>query len=55
VGYADGAVMLVRIEDGAMIEVRKKGGAPVSALGWDAAGQMLGFGTEAAEAGALAV
>jgi len=55
VGYADGALVLVRIEDGAMIEVRKKGGAPVSALGWDAAGQMLGFGTEAAEAGALAV
>ncbi|HEY1472655.1 MAG TPA: WD40 repeat domain-containing protein [Pseudolabrys sp.] len=53
VGYADGAVMLVRIDDGALIEVKAKGAAPVSALGWDAMGQTLAFGTEAGEAGAL--
>jgi WD40 repeat protein len=53
VGYADGAVTLVRIEDGAMIAVKGKGQSPVTALGWDASGQMLGFGTEGGEAGAL--
>jgi WD40 repeat protein len=53
VGYADGAVVLVRVDDGALIEVKAAGLAPVSALGWDANGQTLAFGTEAGEAGAL--
>jgi len=53
VGYADGAVLLVRTDDGALIEVKAKGASPVSALGWDANGQTLAFGTEAGEAGAL--
>ncbi len=53
VGYADGAVVLVRTDDGALIRAKAEGGNPVSALGWDANGQMLAFGTEAGEAGAL--
>jgi len=53
VGYADGAVVLVRIDDGALIEVKAKGASPVTALGWDTDGQTLAFGTEAGEAGAL--
>jgi WD40 repeat protein len=53
VGYADGAVVLVRTDDGALIEVKRAGAAPVSALGWAANGQTLAFGTEAGEAGAL--
>ena len=52
-GYADGVVVLARIDDGALIEVKAAGLAPVSALGWDAGGQTLAFGTEAGEAGAL--
>ena len=46
-------VLLVRIDDGALIQVKAAGAAPVSALGWDAKGQTLAFGTEAGEAGAL--
>ena len=53
VGYADGAVVLVRIDDGALIQVKAAGASPVSALGWDGTGQTLAFGTEAGEAGAL--
>jgi len=53
VSYADGVVLLARIDDGALIEVKAAGAAPVSALGWDAKGQTLAFGTEAGEAGAL--
>ena len=52
-GYADGAVVLVRTDDGALIRAKAEGGSPVSALGWDANGQTLAFGTEAGEAGAL--
>jgi WD40 repeat protein len=53
VGYADGAVVLVRSDDGALIRVKAEGVSPVSALGWDSIGQTLAFGTEAGEAGAL--
>ena len=53
VGYADGAVKLVRIDDDALILVRESDGSPVSALGWDTAGQMLAFGTESGAGGVL--
>ncbi len=52
-GYADGTVLLVRIEDGGEIIVRRPGDSPVSALGWNAAGGSLAFGTEAGEGGVL--
>ncbi|HEY6831155.1 MAG TPA: WD40 repeat domain-containing protein [Pseudolabrys sp.] len=55
IGYADGTLMLVRIDDGALILVREAGGEPVSAIGWDAAGQTLAFATEAGDAGILAL
>jgi WD40 repeat protein len=51
VGYADGLVLLVRIEDGAEILAKRPGAAPVSALAWNAAGSLLAFGTEDGEAG----
>ncbi len=53
VGYADGMVVLVRLDDGALIAVKGEGAAPVTALGWAADGQRLAFGTEAGEAGVL--
>jgi WD40 repeat protein len=53
VGYADGAVLLVRIDDGALIEARKANGQPIGALGWDDRGQSLAFGTESGDAGVL--
>jgi WD40 repeat protein len=52
-GYADGTLLLVRIDDGALILVRQGDGEPVSALGWDASGQTLAYGTEAGQAGVL--
>jgi WD40 repeat protein len=55
VGYADGLVLLVRIEDAAEILVKRPGGAPVSALAWDGAGATLALGTEAGEAGLVPV
>jgi WD40 repeat protein len=53
VGYADGTVLLVRLDDGALILVRRGDGTAASALGWDAAGQLLAYGTEAGGAGVL--
>ena len=43
----------MRIDDGALIEVKAAGASPVSALGWDSNGQTLAYGSEAGEAGAL--
>jgi WD40 repeat protein len=45
-GYGDGTVWLVRIDDGALIAARQADGAAVTALGWEASGQVLAFGTE---------
>jgi len=52
-GYADGMVLLVRIEDGAEILAKKPGDAPVTALAWSADGTLLAFGSENGEAGVL--
>jgi WD40 repeat protein len=55
VGYADGTVKLVRIDDDAVILVRASDGQAVSALGWDERGQTLALGTESGAAGVLAL
>ena len=55
VGYADGTVKLVRIDDDALILVRHGDGQSVSALGWDGTGQTLVLGMELGEAGVLAL
>ena len=53
VGYADGTVLLVRIDDGAEVLGKKPGEGAVTALDWDAAGTLLAWGTEAGEAGVV--
>jgi hypothetical protein len=53
VGYGDGTLLLVRIDDGAEILARRPGTAPVSALAWRPDGTMLAFGTEEGEAGLI--
>ena len=50
-GYSDGTVLIVRLEDGAEILVRRNGSEPVSALAWNAKGTLLAFGTEDGDAG----
>jgi WD40 repeat protein len=51
VGYCDGTVLMVRLEDGAEILVRRNGGEAVSALAWGAKGTQLAFATEDGDAG----
>ena len=53
VGYGDGTVLMVRLEDGAEILVHRNSGGPVSALAWNAKGTLLAFGTEEGDAGML--
>jgi len=53
VGYADGLVLLVRIEDGAEVLARKASGAPITALAWSATGTALAVGAEDGEAGVI--
>jgi WD40 repeat protein len=53
VGYADGLVLIVRVDDGAEILAKKPGEAPLTALAWSADGRMLAWGTEVGEAGLI--
>jgi WD40 repeat protein len=53
IGYADGMVIVVRIDNGVENLLRSSGQAPVSALAWDDKGNRLAFGTEAGEAGVV--
>jgi len=52
-GYADGMVLLVRLEDGAEVLARNPASAPVTALAWNSGGSMLAFGTEDGDAGVI--
>ena len=52
-GYSNGVVLMVRLDDGAEILVRKDGGEPVSALAWNAKGTMLAYAAEDGDAGLL--
>lgn len=52
-GYADGLVLLVRLDDGAEVLAKKPGAAPISALAWDATGARLAWGAEDGAAGII--
>lgn len=52
-GYGDGTILMVRLEDGAEILVRRNGSAPVAALAWNARGTLLAFADEEGNAGLL--
>lgn len=51
IGYADGMILAVRIEDAKEALLRRQGNAAISAMGWDPTGRFLAFGTEEGEAG----
>lgn len=55
VGYSDGMVMAIRIEDADEALLRRPGKGKVSSLGWDDAGLRLAFGTEEGEAGIISL
>jgi WD40 repeat protein len=55
VGYADGLVLIVRIDDGAEVLARKPAGTPVSALAWSATGSMLAVAAEDGDTGVIAL
>lgn len=55
VGYSDGMLLLVRLEDGAEILVNRPMESPISAIAWDAPGARLAFGTEDGDGGILAL
>ena len=52
-GYGDGTILMVRLEDGAEILVRRNGTPPVAALAWNAKGTLLAFADEDGDAGLL--
>ncbi|WP_428671714.1 WD40 repeat domain-containing protein [Roseibium sp.] len=55
VGYQDGMILMCRFADNAEVLLRRPGTGPVSAMGWDAEGVRLAFGTESGEAGIVSL
>ena len=55
IGFADGMVLAVKIEDGAEVLLRRPGKGAISSLSWDAAGLRLVFGSEEGEAGLITI
>ena len=53
VGYEDGMLLLVRINDGAEVVARHPDSTPVTALAWNPTGTLLAFGTEQGSAGVI--
>ena len=53
IGYRDGVVAIGPFAAGEGSIVRPKGDGPISALGWDARGRRLAFGTEEGAAGVI--
>src|SRR5689334_7372669 len=53
VGFADGTLLIVRVEDGAEVLGKNPGDGAITALAWDTAGILLAWGTEAGDAGVI--
>jgi WD40 repeat protein len=53
IGYQNGMVLAVRIEDGKDVVLRRGGNGAISTLGWDGNGRRLAFGSESGEAGII--
>jgi WD40 repeat protein len=54
VGYKDGCVWFIRMDDESILQARAAGdGGPITALSWNSDGMMLAFGTEEGAAGVL--
>ncbi len=55
IGYGDGMILAVRIEDGQEAVLRKSGTGPISSLNWDIQGLRIAYGSEDGEAGVIDV
>ncbi len=53
IGYSDGMVMAVRIEDGKEAILKRAGKGAISSLGWDKSGTRIAYGSQAGEAGII--
>jgi len=53
IGYGDGMVMAVRIEDSREALLRRPGKGPISALSWNTEGRLLAFASEAGDCGVI--
>ncbi len=53
IGYQNGMILGVRIEDGKDVVLRRGGNGAISALNWDGAGRRIAFGAESGEAGII--
>jgi WD40 repeat protein len=53
IGYDNGSIVAVRIDDDKIVSLRREGEAEISTLNWDRSGARLAFGSENGEAGII--
>ena len=53
IGYADGMILAARFADSKEVLLRRPGKGAISAMGWDAEGRRLAFGSEAGDCGVV--
>lgn len=55
IGYEDGTILAVRIDDGKEALLKRSGKGNISALGWDLSGTRLSYGSSEGEAGVISL
>ena len=53
VGYENGMIMAIRIDDGQIASLRREGHGTITTMNWDPSGTRLAFGSEEGEAGTI--
>jgi WD40 repeat protein len=53
VGYENGMITAVRIDDGQIVSLRREGQGTITTMNWDRAGTRLAFGSDEGEAGII--
>jgi len=54
-GYANGMILLVKIDDGKEVPLRREGNGAISSLAWDKSGSRLAFGSSEGDAGIVSI
>lgn len=53
IGYSDGSICAVRIQDGKLALLKRSGKGGISALAWDHQGKRIAYGSQSGEAGII--
>ncbi len=53
IGYQDGMILAVRVDDGKEAMMRQPGGGAIASMNWHESGKQIAFGTDQGKAGVI--